>query len=209
LATFRPVSCITANSVSKAVLRAAIDEVHREVAGDGMLLYWPSYEIVQEAFGPGRYRTDRRHVHERILDYVMALFETHYCVGSTPTVPLLEARLIAMEAGGDLSADVLRDARARDPRALSSWVRQRLAEDDLETAELVLSYSLSRHPDDEVRRELIDRVRSTQPRPEASRRKSVKLAIGKRVPQGVRPVAQRVKREVDVLIVRARGRLRR
>lgn len=209
LATFRPVSCVTANAVSKAILRAAIDEVHRDVAADGKLFYWPSYEIVLEAFGAGRYRTDRRHIHERILDYVMALFETHYCLGSTPTVPLLEARLIAMDAAGDLSPDVLPAARARNPRALSRWVQQRLGADDLETAELVLTYSLSRHPDDPVRRELMDRVRNTQPRPEAGRRRTVKLAIGKRVPQGIRPVAQRIKRQSDVLLVRARGLMRR
>lgn len=209
LATFRPVSCITANAVSKAILRAAIDEVHRDVAAEGKLFYWPSYEIVQEAFGAGRYRTDRRHIHERILDYVMALFETHYCVGSTPTVPLLEARLNAMDAAGDISPDVLRAARARNPRALSSWVRQRLAHDDLEIADLVLSYSISRYPDDQVRRQLLDRVRHTQPRSEEGRRRDVKLALGKRVPHRARPVAQRVKRQMDVLIVRARALKRR
>ncbi len=139
----------------------------------------------------------------------MALFETHYCLGSTPTVPLLEARLIAMDAAGDISPDVLPAARARNPRALSSWVEQRLAADDLETAALVLSYSRSLHPDDPVRLQLVERVRNTEPRPEASRRRTVKLAIGKRVPHGIRPVAQRVKRQSDVLIVRARGLLRR
>jgi hypothetical protein len=139
----------------------------------------------------------------------MALFETHYCVGSTPTVPLLEARLNAMDAAGDISPDVLRAARARNPRALSSWVRQRLAHDDLEIADLVLSYSISRYPDDQVRRQLLDRVRHTQPRSEEGRRRDVKLALGKRVPHRARPVAQRIKRQMDVLIVRARALRRR
>jgi len=51
-ATFRPVGCITANSVSKAILRAALDEMLRE-AGDALnrsLFYWPSYEIVTDLF---------------------------------------------------------------------------------------------------------------------------------------------------------------
>ena len=208
LATFRPVSCIAANAVSKAVLRAAIDELHREVAAEGKLFYWPSYDIVEQAFGAGRYKSDRRHVHERILDYVMALFETHYCAGSAPTVPLLEARLVAMDAAGDISDGVLSAARARNPRALSSWVRGRLAEDDLETAELVLVYSVSLHPTDRVRLELLDRVRHTQPRQQDSRSTKMKLAVGTHVPERARPLARRVKRKMDVLIVRVREHIR-
>jgi hypothetical protein len=206
-ATFRPVSCITATVASKAILRAAIDELHREVADEGKLFYWPSYEIVEQAFGPGRYESDRRHIKGPILDYIMTLFETHYCVGSTPASPLAEARLVAMQAAGDLSDDALRAASARNPRAISSWVLRRLAADDVETAEFVLAYSISLYPDDHVRRQLMDRVRRTQPRPEDSRGRTVKLALGKRVPHRGRPLARRIKRQADVLIVRVRGRI--
>jgi len=206
LATFRPVSCIGANAASKAILRSAIDEVHRDVAHEGKLFYWPSYEILEQAFGPGRYEPDRRHIKGALLDYVMALFETHYCVGSTPVLPLTGARLVAMEAAGDIPDDVLRAASTRNPRAISSWVQQRLAVDDLETAELVLAYSVSLYPDDPVRLQLMDRVRRTQPRPEDTRGRRLKLALGKRVPPRAQPLARRVKRQADVLIVRVRRR---
>jgi hypothetical protein len=78
IATFRQQSCITANSISKAVLRAAIHEVYREVVNDGHFYYWPSYEIVLEGLGAspygGHFHGNRRHVNGAILDYVMRLF---------------------------------------------------------------------------------------------------------------------------------------
>ena len=163
VATFRPESCITANVVSKAILRSAIDELHREVKDEGKLFYWPSYDIIEQAFGPGRYQADRRHIERPILNYIMALFETHYCVHSEPVMSLSEARLLAMQAAGEISDGALRAARARHPWAVSRWVRRRLAHDDPETAELVLSYSIELHPDDHVRRRLMDRVRRTRP----------------------------------------------
>jgi hypothetical protein len=46
-ATFREVSCLAADSVSKSVLRVALDQVTREqMAG---VYYWPSFEIVRWA----------------------------------------------------------------------------------------------------------------------------------------------------------------
>lgn len=63
-ATFRPVSSITANAVSKALLRGAVDEVYREVQGQGAMFYWPSYEIVQHVFADP-WMADRRHVKKR------------------------------------------------------------------------------------------------------------------------------------------------
>lgn len=79
VATFRPVSCITANSVSKSIIRVAIDEFSREAA-DSRLFYWPSYEIIQEAHGLERWLEDRRHITPEILASVMALFEKHFCL---------------------------------------------------------------------------------------------------------------------------------
>jgi hypothetical protein len=76
MATFRPVSCLTANSVSKAVLRAAIDEVYRE--GHDDLFYFPSYEIIRELphypFNP-----DNRHPTAQAVEFVMSKFERYYC----------------------------------------------------------------------------------------------------------------------------------
>lgn len=79
-ATFRPMSCISANSASKAILRAALDEVMRE-HDDEMnqsLFYFPSYEIVNDLFFR-RFGPDGRHVRAEILGFVMRLFEAAYC----------------------------------------------------------------------------------------------------------------------------------
>jgi GSCFA family len=162
VATFRPVSCITANSVSKAILRAAIDEVYREVEADGVLHYWPSYEIVQDAFGPGRFMPDRRHVKQPVLDYIMALFETHYCDGYPLERPVAERRLLALEATGELPSGTVEAARDEDPKALTQWVKKRLAADDRESAELVLSYALELNPGDETRQRLLERVKTAE-----------------------------------------------
>ena len=78
VATFRPVPSITANSVSKAILRAALDEVLREVQHEGHAFYWPSYEIIMDVFDR-RWLRDRRHVRPEILAFVMTLFESHWC----------------------------------------------------------------------------------------------------------------------------------
>lgn len=163
VATFRPVSCITANSVSKAVLRAALDEVVREVRDEGVLHYWPSYEIVQNAFGSGRYREDRRHIKDEILSYIMGLFEANYCVGAPPAQSLTERRLLAMEAAGELPPSALRAARASSPRPIKRWVSRRLGENDLETAELVLTYAVELHAGDAERAALLEQVRRTEP----------------------------------------------
>ena len=81
-ATFRPVSCLTANAVSKAIIRAALDEFLRDNAGElnTGLFYFPSMELVQLGFidptGP-----DGRHPTSGILDTVMKTFEAAYCIG--------------------------------------------------------------------------------------------------------------------------------
>jgi len=62
-ATFRNVSCVSANTVSKAVLRVAIDEIMRDVGPEGALHYWPGFEIVVYAFG-APFKADRRHLPE-------------------------------------------------------------------------------------------------------------------------------------------------
>lgn len=85
VATFRPQSCITANSVSKAVLRAAVDEVYREFKDEGAIHYWPSYEIVTEGFSKP-FKSDRRHVKGPVIQYIMMLFEKHYCTKPLPNI---------------------------------------------------------------------------------------------------------------------------
>jgi hypothetical protein len=77
-ATFRPVACLTANAVSKAILRVAVDELVRG-NDDELLFYWPSFEIVTDFFGCSRaYESDRRHVKGEVVQAIMALFERHF-----------------------------------------------------------------------------------------------------------------------------------
>lgn len=78
-ATFRPISCIVANAESKAILRAALGELLREhQPTDARLMYFPSYEIVTEAFRH-QFGGDRRHLHPHVLDLNMKTFERFYC----------------------------------------------------------------------------------------------------------------------------------
>jgi len=78
MATFRPVSCITASSVSKAILRVTIDEVLREYDSSN-LFYWPSYEIVKE-YAKEPYQDDNRHIERDVVDFIMDKFSRYYIV---------------------------------------------------------------------------------------------------------------------------------
>jgi hypothetical protein len=91
VATFRDVSCMSANSVSKSILRGAVDEVYRELPGHAgkSLFYWPSYEIVEKIFpltiggnkaedGRGPYLRDNRHIKDKCVQEIMSLFEKYY-----------------------------------------------------------------------------------------------------------------------------------
>jgi Flp pilus assembly protein TadD/predicted nucleic acid-binding Zn-ribbon protein len=89
-ATFRPVPCIVADAVSKAVLRAALDEFYRGAQDeDANLYYFPSYEIALRCFDHP-YMEDRRHVHKHVLDLNMAVFERFYCRTGMTDQDLLE-----------------------------------------------------------------------------------------------------------------------
>lgn len=72
MATFRPVSCLTANSASKAILRAAVDEFIREERPG--VYYWPSYEVITDFFGPASFKEDRRHVTAQAVKQIMSHF---------------------------------------------------------------------------------------------------------------------------------------
>lgn len=80
-ATFRPVGCISANSVSKAILRAALDEFLRENWDrvNHSLFYWPSYEVIQDLF-PFRFGADARHPLPGIIPLIMRMFEAAHCI---------------------------------------------------------------------------------------------------------------------------------
>jgi hypothetical protein len=79
IATFREVSCISANSVSKAVLRVAVDELMRQRADDERLFYFPSYDMVAGYFETP-YAGDFRHLRPEYVDAIMSAFIEHYCV---------------------------------------------------------------------------------------------------------------------------------
>jgi hypothetical protein len=83
LATFREISCLTADCVSKSVLRVAIDQVMTErIQG---LYYWPSFEIVKwvgatlpwSAYGEGGSARDvNRAVVAAIIDTFVEAYYT-------------------------------------------------------------------------------------------------------------------------------------
>lgn len=89
-ATFRSIGCISANAVSKAILRGAVDEFYEEAADKGTdLFYFPSYDMVMYAFN-NQWTEDRRHLYGHVLDFNMKVFEHYYCVPG-----LSKKRLIA------------------------------------------------------------------------------------------------------------------
>ena len=79
-ATFRDISCITANSVSKSILRASLDEFLREKALDNKinLFYFPSFEIISELFYE-KFLDDGRHPKPEIIELIMIMFEGSFC----------------------------------------------------------------------------------------------------------------------------------
>lgn len=105
-ATFRPNSCMTSNAVSKGVLRVAIDETYRELAPEGALYYWPSYELIIDAFQQPM-KHDRRHPKDEVLDYIMMLFERAWCADSTLSEADATAGFIRAGAAAGLFPAVL------------------------------------------------------------------------------------------------------
>ncbi len=78
--TFRPVSASTANSASKAIVRAALDEFlrnHQEDVGR-RLFYFPSYELVANYF-IDPYEHDNRHISPTVAAGIIRYFVQHYC----------------------------------------------------------------------------------------------------------------------------------
>jgi hypothetical protein len=107
LATFRDAGCLSANAVSKATLRVAIDETMRRVGHEGAMHYWPSYEIVSDLFHLP-YKPDRRHIREEVIAYILKLFETHWCADSElGDLEMTEAFVAACAASGRLPEEVL------------------------------------------------------------------------------------------------------
>lgn len=76
--TFRPMHALVANSASKAIVRATVDEflrVHKEQVGSSYF-YFPSYEIVREYVADAY--SDNRHIYDYISDVILDIFARHY-----------------------------------------------------------------------------------------------------------------------------------
>jgi GSCFA family len=114
LATFRDVSCITADCVSKSVLRVALDNVVTEKPDN--VYYWPSFELVKWAgsvFDWRVYGEDARHVHRYLVQCIIDAFvEAFY---GPEAAALLLGRLRASgheyKAPDRLRTDLRRSAR--------------------------------------------------------------------------------------------------
>ena len=123
VATFRAQSCMTANSVSKAILRSALDEVIRERNDSDTVHYWPSYEIVMDLFD-NVWREDRRHVKKEILDFIMTLFECVWCVDSKLSMSLSKAWFLALSATDALPPNLLQALSDNDYERVMKIVKR-------------------------------------------------------------------------------------
>jgi hypothetical protein len=145
IATFRPVSCISANSVSKSVLRVALDELMRELGDEGYLHYWPSYEIVTDVFH-SPFKQDRRHLPRGVLDFIMMLFEQVWCERKPTDEEMLRYWLTALSSAGLISDRLEVAVRDSNLRQLDRILAKR---------------KVTRHPEQEdAIRAQIERVRA-------------------------------------------------
>jgi hypothetical protein len=75
LATFRELSCLTADCVSKSILRVALDDVLTDRPDN--VYYWPSFELVRwagAAFDWRAYGQDARHPHRYLVQSIVEAF---------------------------------------------------------------------------------------------------------------------------------------
>jgi GSCFA family len=79
LATFRNQSSITANQVSKSILRVGLDTFLAKASSitAGRYFYFPSYELVFSLFG-NPFEADNRHVRTEVADTILNIFRTAY-----------------------------------------------------------------------------------------------------------------------------------
>lgn len=78
-ATFRQINCVAANSVSKAILRLALDQLLESNTDDKNLFYFPSYEIVLGYFTDS-FMSDMRHVKPNIITFVVDQFYRKFVI---------------------------------------------------------------------------------------------------------------------------------
>ena len=80
-ATFRDVSCTVANTVSKSILRVALEDVLSKFSNEENIHYFPAYELITD-FLPKPFETDRRYIGGDTVNFVMTLFANHYLLHS-------------------------------------------------------------------------------------------------------------------------------
>jgi hypothetical protein len=111
-ATFRPVSCVTANAASKALLKACIDQLYREVRPiDPNFYYFPSYEVVMAGFREP-FKNDLRHPHVHVLKCIMKAFERYFCTTGMTAEQLADVIAEALKIDGFLQGATAEEHRA-------------------------------------------------------------------------------------------------
>jgi len=78
IATFRPVSCMTANCVSKSLLRAAMDTIVTHYGKEKGVYYWPAYEIIKE-YVENPYG-EPVHPRQDVIEMIMKEFAKYYVI---------------------------------------------------------------------------------------------------------------------------------
>ena len=167
-ATFRQVSCVTANAVSKSILRSALDEVFREnsQALNQSLFYFPSYEIIMELF-PEKYRDDNRHPRDEILNFTMKLFETIFCESqlSMDEVNLLfqetrkkNVQALAENWQDDLQTSTYKNQLSVQEKSFQSQVDVLVSSDQWMLAEFIRQITFRLAPKNSWRAKLLNRI---------------------------------------------------
>jgi hypothetical protein len=120
-ATFRPVSCLTANWASKAILKACIDQLYREVhMTDLNFYYFPSFEVVMEGFREP-FQDDLRHPHIHVLNCNMKAFERYFCTSGVTDEQLSETIAEALKIDGFLQGATAEERIAITAGASEAW----------------------------------------------------------------------------------------
>lgn len=133
--TFRPISAISANSVSKAILRAAVDEFLRRNASlfNDSLFYFPSYEFVSNYF-VDPFREDNRHLAPIVPGTIISFFVRHFC--EVDAVVRTDPRSLETLPGGKMLDRVLKHSAIASEGALDRELLARIAELEDDVAEL-------------------------------------------------------------------------
>jgi hypothetical protein len=77
----------------------------------------------------------------------MRLFEDYYCEGTNPTRSVLDTYVAARCATGDLHPEIYAAATGGDGRLIRTIVDERLADNDRQTAELVVRFAMEKNPE--------------------------------------------------------------